>query len=226
MGTDVNEQLLRLYESVFPRFAALKAGIRDVSWPLLLEVPARYSSLRRKLMIVGQETRGWGRGEMPDVAGVVAEYRGFDLARHYRRTPFWVAAHRVAQALNPEGPARSFLWSNLVKASQSKTRPCPAVEQAVCSLGLLPAEIEITRPEVVVFFTGRRYDGRLRETFPGASLERLSPFVCRVTHAGLPFHSYRTYHPAYLRRSRNWGVLDEVVGFASEAARPAGGRFP
>jgi hypothetical protein len=76
---------------------------------------------------------------------------------------------------------------------------------------LLQAEIEITKPSVVVFFTGPSYDHRLASTFPGLSFETSSRRLSRVFHPLLPRHSYRTYHPNYLRRSKsNWTVLDEI----------------
>lgn len=76
---------------------------------------------------------------------------------------------------------------------------------------MLPGEIRITRPDSVVFLTGSRYDGRLRETFPGASLDPLSRFVSRVSHPELPWHSYRINHPNYLRLSGNWYVLEDLA---------------
>jgi hypothetical protein len=109
------------------------------------------------------------------------------------------------------------------RSSQHKTRPSPAVEEVVCNLGLLREEIRITHPDVVVFFTGTNYDGRLRQTFPGATLERLSPFVSRVKQDQLlPRRSYRTSHPKYLRLSRNWQVLDEIAGYIAKDGESAG----
>jgi hypothetical protein len=216
----MNEHLRVLYEAAFPTFGEIAAGSEKVSWPLLLEVPEGYSSVPVKLLVVGQETRGWGSGVPRDVEEVVALYRAFELGRWYRATPFWQAVHRLHRLLNPDAPPRAFLWSNLVKVSQHKTRPSPVVEEAVCRLGLLRAEIRITRPDAIVFFTGSSYDGRLRETFPGAALDRLSRFVSRVRHEELPWHSYRTSHPNYLRLSGNWQVLEEI------ASQVAGGREP
>lgn len=80
----------------------------------------------------------------------------------------------------------------------------------MCRLGLLPHEVNIIRPDVAVFFTGSRYDGRLRETFPGVVFHRVSRLVSRLEHPQLPLHSYRTSHPKYLRLSGNWSVLEQL----------------
>ena len=85
------------------------------------------------------------------------------------------------------------------------------MEEAVSRLALVPKEIEVTRPDVVVFFTGRRYDGRLRETFLGVSIRPVSKLIAQVEHEQLPGHSYRTSHPNYLRLSSKWGVLAELA---------------
>lgn len=125
----MNEQLCALYEATFPTITEVITRTESVSWPLLMEVPSAYPSLPIKLMVVGQETRGWGSGVPQDVKEVVALYRTFDLGRRYRATPFWQAVHQLHRQLNPNSPPRAFLWSNLVKVSQHKTRPLPAIEE-------------------------------------------------------------------------------------------------
>jgi hypothetical protein len=206
----MNQQLYNLYcAAVAELDSALPPGA-GVSRPLLLYVPDAYHAAAFKLMIVGQETNGWcDPGDTVDT--LIGIYCGFNLGQKCYRSPFWQAAHRIYRGLNPQGPERAFLWSNLVKVDQNGRRPESAVEEAVSRLGLLPAEISITQPDVVVFFTGPFYDDRLRSTFRGLTLNPGSAVIARVEHPDLPVHSYRTYHPGYLRRSRQWHVLDELV---------------
>jgi hypothetical protein len=206
----LNEGLLALYEAAFPALMAIRSSGQDVSWPLFVEPPTGYEVAPVRLLIIGQQTNGWGSGEPSSCAEVVNLYRGFDLGRHYRPTPFWQAAHRLYNLLCPAGPERAFVWSNLIKVCQHRTRPLPAVEDAVCRLAVLTGEVGVMRPNVAVFFTGSSYDGRLRETFPGIGFHRVSRLVSRLEHGGLPYHSYRTAHPKYLRLSGNWSVLDEL----------------
>lgn len=213
----MNRRLHAVYQSALAEWSHTLPAADGVSRPLLLHVPASYSQATIRLMIVGQETFGWGVPGRDSVDELLANYREFDLGRNYRRSPFWQAAHRVHRALNPEGPEHAFLWSNLVKVDQHQRRPDPAVEEAVCRLGLLPAEMAITQPDVVIFFTGPQYDERLRSTFPGVVYKQLSPALVQLEHTRLPVHGYRTYHPGYLRRSRRWDVLDELASRARAA---------
>lgn len=208
----MNVELARRYETVLPQ---LLAAPGDVSRPLLMHVPPGYEANSRKLMIVGQETKGWGtKGVQISVAELMGEYAGFNFGEKYRRSPFWVASHALHRALNPDAPARSFLWSNLVKVDQNERRPSPEIEEWVARLGLLAMEIKVTRPDVVVFFTGPRYDARLEATFPGLRFEETGPKISRVIHPELPERSFRTYHPGYLRRSKQWGILSELASLA------------
>jgi hypothetical protein len=210
----MNRELARGYEKALPQLLALPGG---VSKPLLMQVPSGYGATPQKLMIVGQETKGWGpKGAQPSVADLMGGYAGFNLGANYRRNPFWVASHQLHRALNPDAPEPSFLWSNLVKVDQNERRPTAEVEETVARLGLLAMEIGVTRPDVVVFFTGPRYDARLEATFPGARLEEAGPKVSRVVHRDLPELTFRTYHPGYLRRSRQWAVLSELASLASK----------
>ena len=179
----------------------------------MMEVPESYHQSAVKLMIVGQETRGWAEEikALTTVRELMSFYSGFNLGEKYRASPFWQAAQQFHRSLNPKGPERSYLWSNLIKVSQQKKRPIPSIEENICNLGLLQAEIEITRPSVVVFFTGPSYDNRLKSTFSGITFDSSSRRLSRLVHPQLPHHSYRTYHPNYLRRSKNNRmVLDEI----------------
>ncbi len=111
-------------------------------------------------MIVGQQTLEFegllGEGLGADsVAQLARVYADFQLGAHYRSTPFCQGAHEVYDKLNPGGPEGGFVWSNLIKADQYGGRPEPEVEEAICrTFGVLPQEIEILKPDVVLFFTG------------------------------------------------------------------------
>jgi hypothetical protein len=81
--------------------------------------------------------------------------------------------------------------------------------------GLLFEEIDILKPDVVVFMSGPRYDSAIRCEFPDM---KISPFsrhlpessVGVVRAAGLPFRTIRTYHPEYLQRSGQLSLLSDI----------------
>ena len=120
--SDLSQQLRNLYSGAMGQLEQALNGRDGVSGPLFISAPDGYPETALRFMIVGQQGRGW-----PDVSkgldSLLNKYRGFDLGRKYARTPFWQASHKLDSALNPAGPARSFLWSNLVKVSQHGERP-------------------------------------------------------------------------------------------------------
>jgi len=209
--SDMNGQLSALYREAMESMAQLPKDRDGVSGPHLISVPETYEQCRVKLLVVGQQTCGWG-GVSDGVGGLMELYREFDLGREYHSTPFWTEAHRIHDALNPEGPPGSFLWTNLVKIDVHGDRPDPDFESAISASALLPSEIRITSPDAVIFFTGPNYDDRLEETFPGVEYRDLSPMVSVVHHAGLPPRTFRTYHPNHLWHSRHREAIDEVIG--------------
>ena len=222
----MNERLRAVYESTLPIFEGLKQGVEGISEPHFLHVPEEYAAAPVRLMVVGQQTYGWQRdAEEPDpVRARTKEYERFGLGRHYRRSPFWSAAHHLHRRVNPGAPDRGFLWSNLVKVDCNQHRPNRDLEDFVASLELLQREIEITEPQAVVFFTGPAYEERLRSSFPGVAAESLDEHhLSRLEHPGLPKASFRTYHPKYLRLSGRWRLLDRI---ADEIRASVGGVAP
>jgi hypothetical protein len=211
----MNDALRVFYESIWSDIEAIRSRELDVSRPLLLEVPPGYERAATRVMIVGQETFGWGRPEENTVSLLQEGYRSFDRGRSVSHTPFWQAASTIWRLLNPDDEQRAFLWTNLVKVDQASHRPSQRVEDAISALLLVQREIEITQPDVVVFFTGPRYDERLCKTFPNVQFVQMSKAVARVQHPSLPVRCYRTYHPQYLRLRRQWSVLDQICADAS-----------
>ncbi len=219
----MNASLAALYEEYLHNFEQLSKGNNSLSKPLLLHIPDGYSMSSRKLMIVGQETVGWGEDLPWSVADLMQGYADWDLGANYSASPFWVAAHRLYDRLNPQGPPRAFLWNNLIKSSENGDRPSTAHEAAVCAMPILQREIALCQPDAIVFFTGPEYDGRLTETFPGV---KYSPTLvawpertlATLSHPELPTQSFRTYHPNYLRKSKKEQVLADLAQVMGESA--------
>ena len=181
----------------------------------MIDVPDAYHEATVKLMVVGQQTYGWehpGAG----IEGLLAEYRRFEMG-YGMRSPFWQAAYEIYNCLNPDGPPRGFLWSNLIKVDVNKKAPSPKLEELISSTCLLQYELCITKPDVVVFLTGPWYDERLKATFPCVKFQQVKDFhpdcLARLNHLNHDKENrkaFRLYHPAYLRRSKQWHVVEEL----------------
>lgn len=215
--SDMNRQLLEVYSRVLDNdIGSRLADEPDLGGPLLVEVPDAYCKAKVKLMIVGQQTAGWGHPADDSIKDLLGQYRGFELGRRMR-SPFWQAAHEIYNCLNPNGPPRGFLWSNLVKVDVNKKKPSPELEELIASTCLLQHELCITKPDVVVFFTGPDYDNRLKAAFPCVKFQQVKDFdlrcLARLNHLKDDkkyTKACRSYHPGYLRRSKQWHVIAEI----------------
>lgn len=206
----MNRELSDVYGRGWTALQQELAGGAALSRPFLVSVPDGYTTCKLRLMIVGQETYGWSDGH-DDSAWSVTDgmklYTDYDMNHGRRPSPFWSAAYELQRALNPEAPERAFVWTNLGRVDMSRGRPTQTIEERVSSLGWFAAELRITKPDVVVFFTGPSYDARLRSSLPECEIADFRRGLARVTGAGLPAHSYRTYHPRYLRMKKMWWHL-------------------
>ena len=228
-----------------PKRLAVKA-----SPPLLVCPHERWHSARVKLLIVGQETRRWMYnpsevGELDDpienfwefsrakhgVGAMSNLYRWYALGRVHPRlnSPFWRGFRAIDSAIN--GAQDAALWTNVFKVNVngSVMKNCKAAEVAAlqrAQKGLLAEEIAILNPDVVVFFSGPRYEASLRCEFPDMRISPLSRRVPAsavgvVRAAGLPVRTIRTYHPEYLQRSRQLGLLSVISRWAELCPQPA-----
>ena len=233
-------QLSSAYEAYHRAAAKLPKSLQSrASAPLLLSPHPKWSKCPTKLLIVGQETNGWGSNATSNgpstaldtleefasssdgVSSMVSAYKAFGFARTYRNrnSAFW-RAFRYLEGDVAEAPC-SAMWTNLFKVdvSGSVVKNCKIKHRRLlraAQSGLLAEEIRFLKPQIVVFFTGPHYDDELIDAFPDAILTPLLPSrdareAALVHSAALPVCSIRTYHPTYLQRSRRWGLLEEVA---------------
>jgi len=222
-ATAINVALRARYATALGAWSSTVTG-KGVSQPLLVVVPPGYVQSRVRLMIVGQETLGWGESDWDPSTHYGREklyswYEDFDLAhgRRERGSPFWQAAYKLEAALNPDGPSRSFLWTNVVPVSQDVSGtgrfgpPDSAVARSACGANLLPIEVDVTRPDAIVFFSGKSRDVYLKESFPNTTLAELDPLVGELGNMPNEVVAYRTEHPRRLRALRQSAVIDQIA---------------
>ncbi|ADG82309.1 uracil-DNA glycosylase family protein [Thermincola potens] len=215
----LNQQIKDVYKECWREIEQLLIHEKDISYPQLLSIPESYIHATRKVMIIGQQPFEWGyqNGSRINIGPHFVEsllelYNKFDLGRHYSSSPFWQASNELFKLLNQGTDERGFLWSNLIKIDRQNKRPGFRVEEVLQRLALLPKEIRIANPEIVIFFTGPNYDDCINSTFDGIKYEQISDTypllaLAKLIHSELPVHSYRLYHPNYLRRSKRWELI-------------------
>ena len=226
----LNTELSSKYRLALSDWSAF-ARSHDLSQPQLMAIPQSYLDSEFRLMIVGQESNGWGdplwdASSDEGRALLLNDYTGFNVALGSRShtTPFWQGAYRIRDLLNPAGPANGFLWSNLVPVSEKQGNgkfghPSDEVARTATALRLLQTEIEVARPDVIVFFSGVTHDHLIRSAFPEAQIVDLGEGVAEIK--GLPSGSvaYRCEHPRTLRMNRHSSVIDRVATLARDSMK-------
>ena len=155
-------------------------------------------------------------------------YRWYGLGRRYPKlnSAFWRGFRALDAHVNPE--CDSALWTNLFKVNVngSVMENCTRAEIAKiqkAQRGLLQYEIAVLKPDVVVFFTGPRYDSAIRAEIDGVAFEPIDslPELCvplsslaLLRAPGLPLKTVRSYHPEYLQRSRQWNLISVIAEWA------------
>jgi hypothetical protein len=240
----VAEQLRNRYctfqqSAKLPKRLAVKA-----SPPLLVFPHEKWGSAKSKVLIVGQETLRWqynpdeiGDSGHPPIEnfrdflqaehGVGAMwrlYRWYALGRAYpkQNSPFWRGFRALSLAIG--GCEDSALWTNVFKVNvRGSVMDCNAAEISAlrrAQEGLLRHEITHLKPDVVVFLSGPRYDSTIQHDFPDMEISQFSRRLPRssvglVRAAGLPTRTIRTFHPEYLQRSNQLGILAEISRWAT-----------
>ena len=228
MDDPIARDLRALYQRHLPDLLTLLERHKETSYPHLINASPAYGAARRRLVFVGQQTFGWEPDSAPAQAmerdlkanlieGMLKLYTDFFPTD--RRSPFWRAVRQLQSSVTPDAPADACVWANLVKVDQERQRPPAAVDRDWFDrFNVLAAEMRALQPDVVIFFTGPAYDERLVESFPGARIIPIPEsdgYIDRIEHRDLPYHSYRTYHPAYLSRTR-WQVLDQLAALCHD----------
>lgn len=190
-----------VYEKHWGVISELRTRTPGLSSPILIKIPVSYSEQKLKLMIIGQQTQGWGDG---DIEELLACYEHFNFGENYYASPFWNVTRKIENALEIDNYA--IAWSNLNRCDVNDERPPYDTEIALREFStLLSEEVRILSPDIVIFFSGPYFDGHIENIFYGSCFESVKGFtkreVSRIEHESLPLHTYRTYHPKYLRIS-------------------------
>ncbi|SIS64850.1 uracil-DNA glycosylase family protein [Salimicrobium flavidum] len=207
----VNQQLYELYERKWEelqREIYALSGEERPTHPLLLKVPdeAAYEQADMKVMIVGKETNDWegrfGKHSLTDLQEFYADFLANDTkAKH---TLFWRYPQELFSSLQERGSV-SFVWNNIYKIGKAgkKGKPSRSVRNInQQSFQVFKEELEILKPDIVLFLTGPGYDKVLKSYLPGLTHESMAEGtkreMVRCIHPSLPSIALRTYHPQYL----------------------------
>ena len=216
----MNKELLELYNSKWSVFQEKITTLeKDDSLetkpakPLLLCVDEEgiYENADIKVMIFGQETNGWCSEGEKSVDEIVQTYFDFyhtDYCFTYGGQ-FWNGIKRFKKLFDQkfENKKNSFLWNNIIKVGKLDDKGFPPdeiYEVEKLEFNLIKSEIEILKPDVLIFLTGPNYDSVIKDSLgdytqtalPNSSERQLS----KINVLGKE-NCFRTYHPNYLWRN-------------------------
>jgi len=202
----MRSQLLKLYQSQHNIFNEVRNQFPndDLAGPFLVSPNNKYTLQKNQLLVIGQETKGWGY-DIDDLNKQMEGYEKFNLGINYYASPFWNVTRKLEKAIGNEH--YSSVWTNISKFDVSGKRAIGKHEVAISKLdNILIDEINILKPNVCIFFTGPSFDYRLKRIFPSLNFKAVDNFnknnLCQLSHPNLPELSFRSYHPNYLRRSK------------------------
>jgi hypothetical protein len=213
----INEELYELYASKWEGVsAALLTSVEEdektPTHPLLLYVDDEeaWQNADLKVMIFGQETNDWENWPKPvkSIEHLRSVYDGFfNKGKCWSYGGFWNGIARFQELLNKKYPEKKirYLWNNIVKVglADEAGRPLPCMYDEIerDNFHVIPDEVNILKPNVLIFLTGPKYDDLIRENFGEVGYTPLPPFQEReLARLSLPAakFAFRTYLPRNL----------------------------
>jgi hypothetical protein len=207
---NLNTTLLKSYLKAKKELASVEHLHHKPAHPFLLSVPNDYDK-KFKVMIFGQETNDWLNFHCVEPQTAMESYRNFWINKQSKNSKKGVFLQILNNfqnnMLNPEKV--SCIWNNTIKIGSTKsgTPSKEIIEWQKNWFSVVQEEVQILKPDFIIFLTGPKYDKYIKEIFGKFSL---SPVLNKKKRqiAKLNFTAdrklvvFRTYHPQYLRRSK------------------------
>ncbi|TPH15862.1 hypothetical protein [Litorilituus lipolyticus] len=239
----MNEQLTNLYKAHWTTLLSNAAVLNNKnsklqpSYPLLIKVNEKYENAKIKVMVVGQETDKWhgllvkNNLSIDDLMNCYLRYfQNVLIGKHkeINRRAFWNRKNfkyfkgRLEREFGKENIG--FVWSNLSKIGKNSrgkvTEEINHLETESFSVHL--QEIEILKPDIIIFNTGNNRDHLLKERFEVnllyAGYSTSKKEIAQVLFPEQYHHiiSYRTFHPnarihGKTRKDRNRYIADQII---------------
>lgn len=222
---ELNDSLWGLYEAVNEEiYDIVKSKNQELpdnqkaAYPLLIAVPEEYTKADVRLMVFGQETNGYGTYGDVECEHVVNdllwEEEGYNWFFGEKRcyassAPFFNTAKQLITSLQKKNTGKqiSYLWNEVIKMGLAgKTHPGTTSYWYDTIIkphlnGLILKEIDLLKPDFLVFFSGPDYDRYIGDIFGNPEKKPVNGFsereMCEFVIPNVK-KTFRTYHPNYL----------------------------
>jgi hypothetical protein len=184
--------------------------------PFLIKTDKNYESADFKIMIFGKEPNVWGNEfnegifeEGVDIDSVISIYDKVYLQNLYEKDsrPFWnfVKGLKNIQFEKKVG----YICNNVLKIGKSKSGPPQQglINYTLDFFNVIPQEIEILKPKVLLFLSGHTYDEHIKKSVGNFAVVPIEGFttneLCILKFDDINVDlAIRTYHPGYLQRKQ------------------------
>lgn len=216
----MKEKYRKLYikrEAIFLKFIEENSN-KEITGPLLITPSQLYYNQNKRIMIIGQETKGWLKEWENNRYGWIVRQmlhtENFNLGEKYGCSPFWSFFRKFEELLGND--KYSTLWTNLHKFDLKEGRLDSDCRNTIKEINkILIEEIEIGQPNICIFHTSHNRDEELKEIFEGLEFIPVEGWDIKclsiLKHPKLPKFSIRTYHPNYLRQKRKETDFFETI---------------
>lgn len=217
---EINQRLKSVYENYLVELKSLsKEQANKFSYPLLMKAFSDYEKVKHKVLYVGKETYGW-IDTMSNAQNLTADYlmdsyEEFEFAKYYhgRNSPFWRFVRTCHNKLNSDDFPNGLLWTNFSKCDSNGTTPDYGLQKMNDKgFDLILDEIQIIKPDIVIFITGWDYEHQFQRVFNGLDYKTLDEnYLYQCIHPTLPTHSYMTMHPKGLQIRKRFDTTLNLI---------------
>ncbi len=214
----MNKELKDLYVSKWDEISNMLQSFNEedpddeanmATHPLLIKANEEYENADYKIMFFGQETNEWNGvfEEGIDIDSVTNVYDEFYLQKGYEKygKPFW---NFVRSLKNIQSEKKiGYIWNNVLKIGKSDvgTPQQGLINYTLDFFNVIPQEIEILKPKVLLFLSGHTYDEHIKKSVGNFTVVPIEGFttneLCILKFDDINVDlAIRTYHPGYLQR--------------------------
>jgi hypothetical protein len=209
----------KLYDIVGGQNQSIADIHRKAAFPLFLVPSKKYNDADIKIMVFGQETNGWigvygdpDNKEDKDVDFMLDEYDRFFNGREWYNygKQFWSTIKEIIGRLQETQQDKKigYIWNTVIKMglygrSQTNHFPREWYKSIIKPYlnDIIIQEIEILKPDFIIFFSGPDYDRVLNDIFNNPARKKIEGFtereLCEIEIKKVK-KAFRTYHPGFL----------------------------
>ncbi len=227
----INDELKKLYlnhvDYLNKSHSEINVKKIQAEGPFLVKCNEKnYLNAAKKIIFVGQENNGWTSGIKHPVTedyipSLMNWYEEFKFGVEQQRRPIFSIMHSIIKKCNLTYDSCMYLnvWKYCLIANKKGVKPSKELQQITENTNkLIYDELRILKPDVVVFFTGPRYDGDIRTNIGAVEFNGFLKYnknvISELCFKDFNFRAIRTYHPSYMRRTgKENAYIDEITNF-------------